>query len=380
VANRRLEMANLEAVLQRCSVENLGRLNTKLFMEITLGQSLLLFVCSLVLVGIITPAIRNLAIRFDVIDRPSESHKTHSAPVPYLGGLSIVIGVVVITFAAILFSSNIDLLGLASTVIAPAILMGIIGLVDDIKRLSPWPRFVVQNIVGLSMALVLVSTNTLGAPIGNFYLDLIITVFWIVGITNSINFFDNVDGGASGTVAISSMFLFIVSYQGGQYFVAALSIVLSGSTAGFLIWNRAPARIYMGDAGALFLGVLIASLTLRFDPNPIDRVASFAIPIFLLAVPILDTTVVVLSRLNRGVSPFQGGQDHLSHRLIQNYFSKRMAVLFLWAITTLFGLIALVISVAPFRLERVIAVLSLLLWLIGLIVFLRMKLAYRRKT
>ena len=342
-------------------------------MELSWGQAFVLFFLTLFLVGLITPLVRKLAIRFDVVDQPSEAHKTHSAPVPYLGGLSIVIGVVVTTYLAIVLSGNFRLLGLANAVLLPAIFMGIIGLIDDIKKLSPWPRFLVQNIVGLGIAIVLISTNTLGAPSGNQYLDLLVTVFWIVGITNSINFFDNIDGGASGTVAISSMFLFLLALHGGQYVIAALSIVLSGATVGFLIWNKAPARIYMGDAGALFLGVLIASLTLRFNPNPSDNISSFAIPILLLAVPILDTTVAVLSRLKRRVSPFQGGRDHLSHRLMQNDFSKRKAVLLLWATTTLFGLFALFISTVQSPLERVIAISGLVLWLTLLMAFLRMK-------
>lgn len=222
-------------------------------MELSWGQALVLFLFSLFLVGSTTPLVGKLAIRLNVVDHPSESHKTHVSPVPYLGGLSIVIGVVVTTLIAMALSGNLGLLGLASAVLLPAIFMGIIGLIDDIKKLSPWPRFLVQNTVGLGIALLLISTNTLGAPSGNQYLDVLITVFWIVGITNSINFFDNIDGGASGTVAISSMFLFLLALHGGQYVIAALSIVLSGATVGFLIWNKAPARIYMGDAGALFL-------------------------------------------------------------------------------------------------------------------------------
>lgn len=342
-------------------------------MELSWGQALVLFLFSLFLAGFITPLVRRFAIRLDVVDHPSEAHKTHSAPVPYLGGLSIVIGVVVTTFVAIALSGDSRLLGLASAVLLPAIFMGIIGLIDDIKKLSPWPRFIVQNTVGLGIALVLVSTNTLGTPSGNQYLDVLVTVFWIVGITNSINFFDNVDGGASGTVAISSMFLFLLAFQGGQYFIAALSVVLSGATAGFLIWNKAPARIYMGDAGALFLGVLIASLTIRFDPNPIDRFASFAIPILLLAVPIMDTSVAVLSRIKRGISPFQGGQDHLSHRLMKNFLPKRQAVILLWLMTTFFALFAILISTVPFEIERALTTLAFVLWSMCLVMFLKMR-------
>lgn len=347
-------------------------------MELEWLGALFIFLFAFSIVGSITPSIRNLAIRLEVIDRPIETHKTHSLPVPYLGGISIIFGVLTTTFVTILISGNFRLLGLASTVLVPAIFMGMVGLFDDIKSLSPWPRFVAQNTVGLGIASVLVSTNTLGAPLGNQLYDLLISVFWIVGITNSINFFDNVDGGASGTVAISSMFLFFLAFQDGQYFLAALSIVLSGATAGFLIWNKDPARIYMGDAGALFLGVLIASLTLRFDPNTTDKLASFLIPVLLLAVPILDTTVVVISRLRRGISPFRGGQDHLSHRLINSFFTKRQAVILLWLLTLVFCFIAIFISLIPPYLEQKMAILSLLMWFLCLVVF--SKLSFPEKS
>jgi len=348
-------------------------------MHLEWGQAVTLFFFSLFLVGSITPLVRKLAIRLDVVDRPSEAHKSHSSPVPYLGGLAIVIGVIVTTTAAIFYTGNLELLGLAGTVMLPAIFMGVIGLVDDIKKLHPWPRFLAQNLVGLAIALLLVSTNTLGSPTGNQTVDILVTIFWIVGITNSINFFDNVDGGASGAIAISAMFLFILAFQGGQDFIAAMSIVLSGATAGFLIWNKAPARIYMGDSGALFLGVLIASLTLRFNPSPIDRYASFAIPVLLLAVPILDTTVVVLSRISRGVSPFRGGQDHLSHRLVTSYFPKRRSVIFLWVLVIVFSLFAILISNVSFRIERGLSFFALLVWFIALVAFLRMRFTPPRK-
>jgi UDP-GlcNAc:undecaprenyl-phosphate GlcNAc-1-phosphate transferase len=223
----------------------------------------------------------------------------------------------------------------------------------------------------LAIAGILIATNTLGSPSGNILLDLLITILWIVGITNSMNFFDNVDGGASGTVAISSIFLFFLAFQGGQFFIAALAAVLGGATIGFLLWNRPPARIYMGDAGALFLGLLIATLLIRFDPNPIYLSASFAIPVLILAIPILDTSVAVISRLRRGISPFQGGQDHLSHRLMRAGLSKKQAVLSLWLMSLFFCLITIAISNAPYSVERLITILSAALWLILFFLFLR---------
>lgn len=340
-------------------------------MEISLFQSLGLFAFSFVFVGLTTPLVRRLAIHLEVVDRPSEAHKTHREPVPYLGGIAIVLGVLVTTYAALIWSGNLNVIGLASTVLIPAVFMASVGLVDDIKKLSPWPRFVVQNLVGVVISIVLVATDSFGSPTGSRIFDVLISVVWIVGITNSINFFDNVDGGASGTVAISSLFLFFLSTQGSQFFLAALSIVLAGSTIGFLLWNRPPARIYMGDAGALFLGVLLATLTLRFNPNPIDRISSLAIPILLLAVPIFDTSVAVVSRLRRGISPFKGGQDHLSHRLMRSKFSKRQSISILWLLSSFFAMLAVAISSASFELERVLTYGATFLWILCFSLFIR---------
>ena len=162
-----------------------------------------------------------------------------------------------------------------------------------------------------------------------------------------------------------------LALSGDQYLIAALSTVTAGATLGFLVWNKSPAKIYMGDAGALFLGILIASLAIRFDPNPIDRFASFSIPLLLLAIPILDTSVAVASRIKRRISPFQGGQDHLSHRLMRAGFSKKQAVLSLWLISAFYCFIAVAISNAPFDLERVLTGISGLIWLLMLMLFLK---------
>ena len=338
--------------------------------KLSVTDYLILGSLSLFLVGGLTPVMQLVAKRFGVIDTPSERHKTHHKPVPYLGGVAIAVGVVTVTYLASLASNfNRSTFLLASSVLVPAIVMGLVGLIDDIRKLSPWPRIIIQSGFGVAISILLVSTNTLGSPFGNYFIDIPITVLWIVGITNSINFFDNVDGGASGAVAISAIFLFFLSWQGEQFLIAALSIVLAGATLGFLVWNRPPARIYMGDAGALFLGILVASLTIRFDPNPIDRIASYAVPFLLLAVPILDTSVAVISRLRRGISPLQGGKDHLSHRLMRSKFTKRQAILILWILSIFFGAIAIVVSLAPFSLERYIVYIALIFWLITFVIF-----------
>ena len=306
-------------------------------MQATGLQYFLLFFATFALVGTLTPVMRKIAIRKKIYDLPNAAHKTHKEPVPYLGGVAIIIGVTVISYAAAIYKNfNKEDFLLLTSVLAPAIILGLIGLWDDLRNLRPGPRLAIQTVAGIFTAYILISQDTVGNPTGSQTLDAIITVIWIVGICNSINFFDNVDGGAAGTVAISSLGLFYLTFQNQQFFIAALSSVTAGATIGFLLWNKSPARIYMGDAGALFLGVLIATLTIRLQPDTNSLWKSLATPILLLAVPILDTTTVVVSRILRGISPLQGGHDHLSHRLIEKGFSRKQSVISLWLVSVLF--------------------------------------------
>jgi UDP-GlcNAc:undecaprenyl-phosphate GlcNAc-1-phosphate transferase len=333
-----------------------------------------LFVISYVLVGLLTPLMRKIALAQGVLDRPNSAHKSHKNPVPYLGGVAIIIGVVIVSYIALISNkftwSN---FWLATSVLGPAVVMGLVGLWDDLKSLNPLPRFIGQSVAGLVVAIILILNDNIGNPTGITVLDAAITVLWIVGICNSINFFDNLDGGAAGTVAITAISLTYLAITSDQYFIAALSVVVAGSTLGFLVWNRAPARIYMGDAGALFLGLLIATLTVRFKPSTDNSVSSFVIPVLLLAVPILDTTVAVFSRLRRKVSPFQGGKDHLSHRLVRAGLSRRLSAIILWSLTGLFSFFAVLISLSNNRFEVVITLISIVFWLLLFISFFRTK-------
>jgi UDP-GlcNAc:undecaprenyl-phosphate GlcNAc-1-phosphate transferase len=343
-------------------------------MGITNTEYFLLFVISYLFVGVLTPVMRRIAIATDVVDRPNSSHKSHKNPVPYLGGVAIIIGVITVSYSASLFSEfTTSTFWLATAVLGPALLLGLIGLWDDIKNLPPLPRFVAQTFAGVFTASILIITDNMGNPTGSSVFDSIITVFWIVGICNSINFFDNLDGGAAGTVAISSIVLAYLALSGDQYLIAALSTVTAGATLGFLVWNKSPAKIYMGDAGALFLGVLLATLTVRFQPNAQTQVASYLIPIFLLAMPILDTTVAVISRIKRGLSPFQGGQDHLSHRLIRAGYSRRSAAFSLWGLSALFGGVAILISQVGGVAEYYLAVVAASIWIMMFVLFFRAK-------
>jgi len=343
-------------------------------MGITNKEYFLLFVMAYLLVGALTPIMRRIAIATDVIDRPNSSHKSHKQPVPYLGGVAIIIGVIAISYSTSLVSNfTTNTFWLATSVLGPALILGLIGLWDDLRNLQPLPRFIAQSIAGVFTAGILVATDNVGNPTGSAFFDSIITVIWVVGICNSINFFDNLDGGAAGTVAISSIALAFLALNGDQYLIAALSTVTAGATLGFLVWNKSPAKIYMGDAGALFLGVLLATLTIRLHPNSDTQIGSYFTPIFLLAIPILDTTIAVFSRLRRHLSPFQGGQDHLSHRLVRAGLSRKQAASSLWGLSGLFGVVSIFISRPNATTESYLAGTAGLLWIVLFILFFRTK-------
>jgi UDP-GlcNAc:undecaprenyl-phosphate GlcNAc-1-phosphate transferase len=343
-------------------------------MLIPYNQFFTLFVISYVLVGVLTPLMRKIAVSKKIFDKPNSAHKSHTKPIPYLGGVAIILGVVITSYLTLFLSPfTANNFWLATSVLAPAFAMGVIGLWDDIKNLEPLPRFIGQSIAGIIIATIIILSSNHGNPTGLVLADFLISIIWVVGICNSINFFDNLDGGAAGTVAISAVVLTYLALSTDQSFIAALSLVIAGSTLGFLIWNKTPARIYMGDAGALFLGVLIATLTIRFEPKAESMLGSFATPLLLLAIPILDTTVAVLSRLRRKISPFQGGRDHLSHRLVRAGLSRKVAAITLWSLTGLFGIFAVLISLPNIDYEVIIVLIALVLWLSLFIYFFRTK-------
>ena len=341
-------------------------------MSITAAQFAILGIAAFALTGLLTWPVRFLAIKLGAMDRPNMARKIQLEPVPYLGGVSIALGVLIVTFGSLLFTNNPDVIierGLVA--IVPAIILGLVGLIDDLKSLTPWPRLLIQTIVGSAIAFIIVQNGTIGTPFGSSSLNTFISIVWIVGICNSINFFDNLDGAASGTVVIAALGVFYIAFDRGQELVSALSIVTAGATLGFLMWNKSPAKIYMGDAGALFLGVIISVVTIRLNPGITPTWQSLTIPIILLAVPILDTCVAVFSRLSRGVSPLTGGKDHLSHRLVRIGLTRRTAAVSLWFASA----VSAVCAVGVYRLEdfyRSSVVISFgLLWLVALALFLR---------
>ena len=331
-----------------------------------------LFVVSLLIAVISTPFFRNLALKQNILDTPNSERKIQRTAVPYLGGFGIALAVVLTTIVAITFSeATRENYFLALSVLAPAIVLGIIGFIDDKKHLTPLSRFIAQTFAGVFTALVLILTNTVGNPTKYLILDVILTIIWVVGICNAINFFDNMDGAAGGISALSGFGFAVIGLQNGQYFVAAFGLVLSGACVGYLFWNWNPAKIYMGDAGALFIGIILAALAVRVDPVSVSGIGAFFVPICVLALPILDTTTVVIDRLRRKVSPFEGGLDHLSHRLRRKGLSVRQSVSTLCLIQSISILIGFLINMSGNTYDSILATLEMILGLSLLIWFLR---------
>ncbi len=353
-------------------------------MSINTSQFLILGITAFALTGLLTWPIRALAIRLGAMDAPNLARKTQTEPVPYLGGVAIALGITIVTLAAVFVGGNAtgenngQLKDLALTVLLPALVLGAMGLFDDLRSLSPWTRLIMQTLVGTVVAIIIVNNGTIGTVFGvsgsgesTSLMNTAVSIFWIVGICNSINFFDNLDGAASGAVAIAALGVFVIALDRGQELVGALSIVTAGATFGFLMWNKSPAKIYMGDAGALFLGIIISVATIRLNPGITPTWQSLAIPVVLLAVPLLDTCVAVFSRLTRGLSPLTGGKDHLSHRLVRAGLTRPMAAISLWSASGVSALFALGIYFYASTWGWALSGTLVTAWLVAFVAFLR---------
>jgi UDP-GlcNAc:undecaprenyl-phosphate GlcNAc-1-phosphate transferase len=225
-----------------------------------------------------------------------------------------------------------------------ALVLHLMGLYDDRRALSAWPKLFLQ--VGVAAATTLFSDvrllHNLLEPIpGGEFVSIVLTVAWIVVIVNAVNFIDNMDGLAAGIGMVAALCFMAATVLNGQWFIASALALLAGSLAGFLVWNIPPARIFMGDGGSLFIGYMLACLAARttfVDATHADYALGTAwygvfMPLLVLAVPLYDGVYVTVWRVRRGKSPFVGGPEHISHRLVQLGLSKRRAVVVLWLLT-----------------------------------------------
>lgn len=285
-----------------------------------------------------TPLARQVALRVGLMDQPS-ARKVHRSPIPLLGGVVIYLSFIV---ALVLFGDRFYVNQVVGIFLG-ATLVSFVGLWDDRRELSPLLRLLGQIVA----ALILIAS---GIQVHLFRwdgLNILITMLWVVGITNALNFLDNMDGLSGGIAAIAATFYLLFALMNGQYLVGALAAALLGACLGFLVYNFNPASIFMGDSGALFLGFTLAAvgIKLRFPDNV--HIVTWMVPVLVMGLPIFDMTLVVFSRLRRGLNPMTSpGKDHISHRLVVMGASQREAVLICYLISCVLGILALFVSQA----------------------------------
>lgn len=290
----------------------------------------------------ITPATAVAARRLGILDRPGDGgagHKAHETATPYLGGLAIFAGMslgALMMLAAPLQSSIISTYG---TALGAALILGVIGLADDVRPLPRSLRLVAQ----IAVALLAWGAGFRIQALPGEVLDLALTLIWIVGITNAFNLLDNMDGLSAGIAGVSATSFAVIAATGGLGEVAIMAAAVAGASFGFLAHNRHPAKIFMGDAGSLFLGYLLALLGIELKFNNLVAV-TFLVPVIVLGIPIFDTTLVVLSRLRHKRPVLLGGRDHASHRLVKVGLPVKAAVALLYWAGLCLGWLGLVIS------------------------------------
>ena len=295
-----------------------------------------IFLMALAVTVLSIPWVRRVAIRTGFVDSPTQ-RKLHSTPMPLMGGVAIFGGAILAVIAFVpAFPNTVAGVLLSLTVVA------LVGLLDDRYGLPAWAKLAGQFAGFLILALFDIRVKLPLPELINYA----ITFLWLAGISNAINFLDNMDGLSAGVSGVAAAFIMLLGLQNDQFLVAGLAAAVFGACLGFLRFNFAPAQIFMGDTGALFLGFLLAvlGLQLRFPAN--SSFVTWMVPVFILALPIFDTSLVVISRLRRRMSPNTAGKDHLSHRLVRRGLSQREAVLLIYLLTGAGGMVGVFITEA----------------------------------
>ena len=326
--------------------------------------SALAVLCAGLIAFTMTPPVRVLAFRIGAVDIPLDQRRMHKKPIPRIGGLAIFFGFTASTM--IFCNPTKELL----TIWIGGFVLVALGILDDVFRLPAMLKFVVQ--IGAAVIAVVNGVVIDHISIGGNYImfgvwRIPITILWIVGLTNAINLIDGLDGLACGVSAISSASLFCVVLLNGDLHSAMITAILTASCIGFIPFNKNPAKIFMGDTGALFLGYTLAVMSVQ-GVFKLHTVISFLVPLSIFALPLLDTTVAIIRRVAHGKSPFSPDRGHLHHKLVDMGFTQKNAVRILYAICALLGLVAVVFTDTIFDSSRLIK--AVLVLILALIVFL----------
>ncbi len=315
-----------------------------------LFNSLFVFLVPFCVSLILTPFVRSFAIKYKLVARPKDN-RFHRKVTAILGGVGIFIAALAGIFINVPLTKNI----LAFLVGGSFVFLW--GLSDDFRPMRPQVKLLGQIIASCIIIFFDISFN-----ISNYkLLSYVLTIFWIIGITNAFNLLDNMDGLAAGTVAISSIMIFLSTLMTGDSITGVISLILAAVALGFLPYNFNPAKIYMGDSGSMFLGFSLATISIMGSYRVASNIlVTLAIPVLILAVPIFDTLFVLVMRNIGGRSFWVGGKDHTSHRLVSLGLSERKTVIILYCSSIVFGLIALLYTKLNIMIVSIFAILSIL--------------------
>lgn len=319
------------------------------------------FLIALVISYLITPFMAYIATKANLMDHPTKK-KAHAHATPLLGGLAIYIAFII----AILSTAHVDRLIIGALVGGTVlILMGIFddkyGMMPNVKILGQLSAAVIAALIAARMGLKVVFIKN--AP----FIAIIFTLLWVIWMTNAFNLLDNLNGLSAGIAGISAFFFGTIAFINGDIPVATVSFALMGGCLGFLKHNFPKAKIFMGDAGSLFLGFMLAFIAVWGNWKTFRVITSLAIPILILGYPIFDTALVTIKRIQEGHTIFKGGQDHSSHRLAILGLKKKRAVLVLYALSFGLGLTALAVTFAkPFLGFIIIGIVFMAMLILGI--------------
>lgn len=326
------------------------------------------FLIALFVALIATPAVIVLAAKTGAMDAP-DARKVHKGPMPRIGGLAIYCGFMAAILAMLNFAELTQ--EIANGVIGLLLggtLIVIIGLIDDYKNLPAKVKLLGQILAACVVVYFDVRIDVITDPFGDYlyleYLAAPATVFWIVGLTNTVNLIDGLDGLAAGVSTIASITIMLVALQEDVMIVALFTAALAGAALGFLRYNFNPAKIFMGDTGSMFLGFILAGISVIGAVKCTATIA-LIVPVLALGLPIMDTTFAIIRRYRGGVPIFKPDKGHLHHRLLDLGFSQRQAVLLMYVISALLGLSAVALNEVSGGMSIVIVVCVLLVVFLG---------------
>lgn len=314
---------------------------------------LTLFIVSLIASLCLTPVIRRLAERRGLVDEPRSDRTIHAKPVPRLGGVAVFLSVG-LALAWLPLADNLVTVSLgehwrdARAVLASSLLVFIFGVYDDLRGARANWKFFAQLVAGLTLFALGGRIEGLTIPfVGSFelppILSLVFTLVWVIGISNAFNLIDGLDGLAAGAALFASIVMAAVSLVAGRPLVTVVSLALAGALTGFLRYNFNPASIFLGDSGSLFMGFLLAALSITGAQKASTAVA-VAIPLMAFALPVIDTGFAIARRLIGGRPLFEGDREHIHHKLLERGWSQRRVAFALYGVCAIFAMLALLFA------------------------------------